>query len=116
MKPSVLQNRFCRQVGYDAELREHCAERGVRYQSFWTLSGNPEALESRQVARVAARLGCTREQAWFAFTIALGITPLTGTTSAAHMQDDLAATQLEITDHESRQLQQLLRPPSSSWF
>lgn len=46
VKPSVLQNRFYADSGYDAEIREFCKENGIMYQSFWTLSANPHILKS----------------------------------------------------------------------
>lgn len=44
VKPTVLQNRFYRQSGYDVEVRAFCREHGITYQSFWTLTGNPDIL------------------------------------------------------------------------
>ena len=89
-KPVVLQNRFYGTTRWDSALRRSCAARGVRYQSFWTLTGNREALGSAAVREFAASRGCTAEAAWFVFVRSLGITPLSGTTSDAHMRDDLA--------------------------
>ena len=42
VRPTFLQNRFYRETGYDAELRAFCKEQGIRYQSFWTLTANPD--------------------------------------------------------------------------
>eukprot|EP00727_Mastigamoeba_balamuthi_P007192 m51a1_g3093 hypothetical protein (285) ;mRNA; f:95221-96241 len=89
VKPVVLQNRFYAESRYDVELRQRCDELGIVYQSFWTLTGNPQMLKTEQLARAAQRLGATKEQAWFAFVMALGIVPLVGTCSEAHMLDDL---------------------------
>lgn len=118
--PIGAENRFYEQSGYDAELRELCAARGVRYQSFWTLTGNKEKLGAPPVTRAAAAHACTREQAWLAFTMALGITPLTGTTSATHMRDDLqVATELRLTPSEVGEMSEMLRPTpraKKGWF
>lgn len=46
VKPTVLQNRFYRDSGYDVQVREFCAQHGIRYQSFWTLTANPHILKS----------------------------------------------------------------------
>ena len=116
VKPSVLQNRFYAQSGYDAELRQMCEARGVRYQSFWTLTANKDALGSRAVGGAAAAHGVTPEQAWFAYMRALGITPLSGTTSEAHMRDDLAAASLQLSPAETRGMARLLRPPGTGWL
>ena len=109
VKPSVLQNRFYAVFGYDVGLREACAARGMRYQSFWTLTGNPDKLSSAPVARAATAHACTAEQAWLAFVVALGVTPLTGTTSEVHMREDLAAAaELRLTSGEVDEMRQLI--------
>ena len=38
VKPAVVQNRFYKKSGYDRELRQWCGAKGIRYQSFWTVS------------------------------------------------------------------------------
>lgn len=45
VKPSFLQNRFYRESGYDRPIRKFCSANGITYQSFWTLTANPHALE-----------------------------------------------------------------------
>lgn len=44
VKPSFLQNRFYAKSGYDKAIRHFCKEKGIRYQSFWTLTGNPRII------------------------------------------------------------------------
>jgi diketogulonate reductase-like aldo/keto reductase len=90
IKPSAVQNRFYADTGFDTELRAFCATHGIAYQSFWTLTANPNLLASPLVARVALERRGTPEQALFALALGLGITPLTGTSSEAHMAEDLA--------------------------
>jgi diketogulonate reductase-like aldo/keto reductase len=46
VKPTVLQNRFYKDSGYDVQIREFCALHGIVYQSFWTLTANPHILKS----------------------------------------------------------------------
>ena len=46
IKPKVLQNRFYSDSGYDRELRAFCLEKGIRYQTFWTLTANPHLLDT----------------------------------------------------------------------
>jgi diketogulonate reductase-like aldo/keto reductase len=45
VKPTVLQNRFYRESGYDTEIRAFCTANNITYQSFWTLTGNPDILK-----------------------------------------------------------------------
>jgi diketogulonate reductase-like aldo/keto reductase len=90
VKPSVLQNRFYADTGYDKELRAFCRERSIAYQSFWTLTANPHLLRSRVVQDLARKHQRSAEQILFRFLTQIGIVPLTGTTSDQHMQDDLS--------------------------
>lgn len=46
VKPTVLQNRFYAESGYDEEVRQFCKENGIAYQSFWTLTANPHILKT----------------------------------------------------------------------
>mgnify|MGYP002630689667 CR=1 FL=1 len=106
-KPTVLQNRFYRDSGHDTALRAFCAAHGVRYQSFWTLTGNPSAVSSDAVRKVAETHACTPQQVWFAFVGALGIVPLTGSRSEEHLRQDLDLPSLATA--EVRELEALLR-------
>ena len=100
VKPKVLQNRFYEKSGYDKELRAFCAAHDVTYQTFWTLTANPRVLKSDAVRGAVARLGVTPAQVLFAWLISSGHQPLTGTTSSAHMTEDLAAPTLVLTPAE----------------
>lgn len=44
VKPSFLQNRFYRNSNYDNEIRRFCDEHSIVYQSFWTLTANPQVI------------------------------------------------------------------------
>ncbi|KAH7040486.1 NADP-dependent oxidoreductase domain-containing protein [Microdochium trichocladiopsis] len=100
--PSVVQNRFYAPTGYDADLRRFCRERGIVYQSFWTLTANNadnrmrgkvDLVGSKPVAKLAAAFKngeVSREVAYYSLVLGLeGITILDGTTSEVHMREDL---------------------------
>ena len=80
--------------------RSFCRAKGITYQSFWTLTGNKNIVQGRAVTAIAKAHGCTPEQAWLGFVRALGITPLTGTTSAEHMANDLRLPRLSEAEVE----------------
>lgn len=90
IKPKVLQNRFYAKIGFDTELRAYCKANGIWYQSFWTLTANRKALGAAEVRKMAERRGLTPQTLMYAFLMQLGHTPLSGTTSPAHMQEDVA--------------------------
>lgn len=89
VKPKIVQNRFYAETRHDSSLRTWCDAHGVRYQSFWTITGNKAVVQGRAVRAVASAHSCTPEQAWLGFVTALGIQPLSGTTSEEHMSEDL---------------------------
>lgn len=103
-----MQNRFYGDTGYDAALRAACRGRGVVYQSFWTLTGNPEMLAHPTLLRVAAAHGVTPACAWLRFVMHLGVVPLVGCASAAHMAEDVALTRMALSLREVLMLGELI--------
>jgi diketogulonate reductase-like aldo/keto reductase len=91
VRPAVVQNRFYPDTAWEGDLRAFCRARGVVFQTFWTLSGNPRLVHAAPVARLAAAAGGVEpEVAFYALVLGLGgTTILDGTTSAAHMTADL---------------------------
>jgi diketogulonate reductase-like aldo/keto reductase len=90
VKPSVLQNRFHSKTGFDVELRAFCQANGIWYQSFSVLTANRRALGGREVKALAREKGLSPQTLMFAFLMQLGyVTPLSGTTSLQHMQEDV---------------------------
>ena len=100
VKPAFVQNRCYARLGWDAKVREVCRANGVRYQGFSLLTANVAEIETRTIAQIAEARHVTRTRVIFAFALAVGMIPLTGTTNRAHMDDDLAAAGLELTPHE----------------
>ena len=54
-------------------------------------------LADPEVDVIARRVGATPEQVIFRFAMQIGMLPLTGTTSAQHMQEDLQAEKISLT-------------------
>jgi len=100
VKPAVLQNRFYADTGYDRELREFCGQHAITYQGFWTLTANPQLLAGAAVTAPAARYGRTPAQILLRYLTQCGIVPLTGTTSATHMREDLEIFEFELNGEE----------------
>ena len=100
IKPAVVQNRFYAATNFDVRIRRFCADHRMIYQSFWTLTANPDLLGSPELQRPAERLGCTAAQVLFRFLTQEGVVPLTGTQSEQHMRDDLAIFEFELDDQE----------------
>jgi diketogulonate reductase-like aldo/keto reductase len=94
--PSFVQNRCYARLGWDREVRSFCSQRKIVYQGFSLLTANVEALRHPLVTGLAARENATPGQVIFAFARSIGILPLTGTTNAEHMKQDLASSGLTL--------------------
>ncbi|MBI2157432.1 MAG: aldo/keto reductase [Candidatus Rokubacteria bacterium] len=105
--PAFVQNRCFARLGWDRDVRAFCRERGIVYQGFSLLTANPEVLRHRLVAAIAARCQATPAQVVFAFARAVGMLPLTGTTDAEHMRQDLASRELSLAADEARAIESL---------
>lgn len=105
-----------------------------RLRSFWTLSGNPALLKSPPILQLSEKHGLTPQQVLFKFCqrrvsrcllrilhadetcpsfsllISIGITPLSGTTNADHMAEDVAVESIpDFSPSEVRGLEAALR-------
>ena len=99
-KPAVIQNRFYAETGYDREIRAFCRQHGLIYQSFWTLTANPQVLAHRIVRELASKYRRTPAQILFRYLTQNGIVPLTGTRSETHMREDLGIFEFELSESE----------------
>ena len=108
IKPAVLQNRFYAKTGYDRAIRDFCRQQGIIYQTFWTLTANPDILAHATVAALAAKHRRTAPQILFRYLSQLGHVPLTGTTSPDHMRQDLAIGEFALADRDCTDLKHLL--------
>ncbi|RDW92844.1 putative aldo-keto reductase (AKR) [Aspergillus mulundensis] len=92
VKPAVVQNRFYGGTQFDVPLRAYCREHEIVYQSFWTLTANPELVQSKPVISLARDSGVSSAAALYGLVLGLGQTTiLDGTTKKEHMKADLAA-------------------------
>jgi len=94
--PAFVQNRCFAWTGWDREVRAFCRQRNIAYQGFSLLTANRQVVGSAAIAELASALDATPSQVVFGFARAIGILPLTGTSSAEHMQQDLASLQIAI--------------------
>ena len=100
VKPIAVQNRFHAATGFDRAIRAYCSSHGVRYQSFWTLTANPQLLAGPVVAALAAKHGRTPAQILFRHLTLSGVVPLTGTRAEDHMREDLEIFDFELSKSE----------------
>jgi diketogulonate reductase-like aldo/keto reductase len=101
VKPALVQNRCFARAGWDLTVRELCEANGIAYQGFSLLTANARELSEPSVVALARQKGCTVPQLVFRFAAQVGVIPLTGTTSGVHMKEDLAASDLTLTEDET---------------
>jgi len=94
--PAFVQNRCYARLGWDRDVRRFCGERKIRYQGFSLLTANPEVLRHPLVTGLAVPANVTPAQIVFSFARGVGMLPLTGTSNADHMKQDLASMGLAL--------------------
>ncbi len=107
-RPVIVQNRFYATTGYDREIRAYCLSNRMFYQSFWTLTANVHVLNHQIVRNLAALYGVSPAQVFLRALTHVGVTPLTGTTSADHMRQDLAIFDFDLKGEEYEAVTALL--------
>jgi len=104
-KPMVVQNRCFAVTGWDHEVREICRDQGIIYQGFSLLTANTGVMTHPAVRAIAKRLSCGIAKLIFSFAMQIGMLPLTGTTNAQHMKDDLAADKFKLSQDDIEQIE-----------
>jgi diketogulonate reductase-like aldo/keto reductase len=105
--PAFVQNRCFARTGWDREVRAFCSQHKIIYQGFSLLTANPEVLRHAPLIALAEKLNATPAQVVFAFARAVGMLPLTGTSSAEHMKQDLASVNLTLPPEVVRAIESM---------
>ena len=105
--PAFVQNRCYARLGWDREIRLFCRERNIVYQGFSLLTANVHVLGHPVVTALAQQTNVTSAQIIFAFARAASMLPLTGTTSADHMSQDLASRGITLAPAAVREIESL---------
>ncbi|MFC4909769.1 aldo/keto reductase [Actinomadura gamaensis] len=103
---AALQNRFDVTQPADVELLRTCERDGIAYVPYFPLGGFGVPDDARLKA-VAARHGATAAQVLLAGLLALSPVTLAipGTSSLEHLEENVAAGELELTSEDLRELQ-----------
>ena len=107
VRPRMVQNRCFAIQGWDRQVREFCAANDLVYQAFSLLTANRKTLASSELTRIAERNGRTAPQIVFRFALQVGMIPLTGTTSADHMHEDLGVFEFSLNAAEVERIEGL---------
>ncbi len=103
--PTFVQNRCYARFGWDREVRKFCSARKIVYQGFSLLTANAEVLRNSRLAGIAKRHEATPAQIVFRFAQMVGMLPLTGTSDAVHMKQDLASSGISLSPDDVRALE-----------
>jgi len=105
--PAFVQNRCFARLGWDREVRSFCGKHKITYQGFSLLTANPEVLQHPPLIALAAQMNATPPQIVFSFARAVGMLPLTGTSNADHMKEDLASLNLRLPPEVVRAMESI---------
>jgi diketogulonate reductase-like aldo/keto reductase len=94
--PAFVQNRCYAIRGWDRDVRAFCREHNIIYQGFSLLTANKAVLHHPVVTDLAEKINATPAQVIFVFARQVGMLPLTGTSSADHMRQDLESRSLDL--------------------
>src|SRR5258708_33211065 len=94
--PAFVQHRCYARLGWDRVVRQFCREHKIVYQGFSLLTANQEVLQHPLIASLAASANATPAQIVVSFARSIGILPLTGTSNAEHMKQDLASRDVKL--------------------
>ena len=103
--PAFVQDRCFARMGWDRHVRLFCRERKIIYQGFSLLTANGDVVRHPLVHGIARRMNATPAQIVFAFARAVGMLPLTGTSSAEHMEQDLASREMVLSADDVREIE-----------
>ena len=110
VRPHFVQNRCYAVQGWDRRIRRFCAANGAVYQGFSLLTANPNVTAHRETIRIGERHGRTVSQIVFRFALDVGILPLTGTTDAEHMGEDLEVFDFRLEPKDVATIEALVAP------
>ncbi len=105
--PRFVQNRCFAVTQWDREVREFCVARDMIYQGFSLLTANAQLFRDPELVGIARRHKKTVAQVIFRFARQVGMLPLTGTTDAAHMAEDLASEGFSLAEDDVRRIESL---------
>ncbi len=104
--PKFVQNRCFASKKWDREIRIFCQKNNVTYQGFSLLTANHKTVKSPLLKQIAQQYQRTPSQVIFRFAYHQGIIPLTGTSSAVHMTDDLEILNFSLNESDVQKIEE----------
>jgi len=100
--PAIIQNNLHSSTQYNIPILPLLKQHDIILQTFWTLSGNREAIDNPQFVSLAKQHKVSPEQLFYAFVMQQGlsnnvrISILDGTTNDEHMRQGLQVAQGDV--------------------
>lgn len=101
-----VQNAFSYVDQSDAGVLDYCTEQGIAYVPYFPLGSAflnmPKVTDDEEVLAVAKRLGVSPAQVGLAWLLrrAANVLLIPGTSSVAHLEDNIAAGDVTLADHD----------------
>ncbi|MFC7929472.1 aldo/keto reductase [Streptomyces cinereoruber] len=107
-----VQNRYNLFDREHEPVLETCEAAGIAFLPWRPVAAAAESGRSAEFAAVAAELGATGPQVLLAWLLARSpvVLPIPGTASLAHLEENLAAADLRLTDAQRRLLDRVTGP------
>ncbi|MGW0201617.1 aldo/keto reductase [Nonomuraea sp. NPDC003201] len=95
----TVQNRYSLTNAFSEDVLEHCEEQGIGFIPFSPIAKGALAVAGSPVDHVAKAVGATPAQVSLAWLLARSpvMMPIPGTSSVAHLEENLAASTVELT-------------------
>jgi pyridoxine 4-dehydrogenase len=107
-----VQNRYNLQDRAQWEgVVDYCEREGIAFIPWFPLAAGPLAREGGPVARIARELGATPGQVALAWLLRRSpvMLPIPGTSKVEHLEENVAATGVELNDEAMRELDEASR-------
>ena len=97
---ATVQNRYNLTDTRSTDVLDYCEQQGIAFLPWAPISAGELAAPGGPVATVAERLGATPSQVALAWLLRRSpvMVPIPGTGSVAHLEENMAAAELELDD------------------
>jgi pyridoxine 4-dehydrogenase len=104
-----VQNRYNLTDRSSEDVREECEREGLGFVPWFPLSTGKLASEDGELAQIAERRQATPAQIALAWLLQRSpvMLPIPGTASVKHLEENVAAAEIELDDGELRELEEL---------
>jgi pyridoxine 4-dehydrogenase len=109
---STVQNLYNLTDRRHEDVLDHCEGAGIAFLPWLPVANGAHAAAGGPLARVARETGGTPVQVALAWLLARSpvMLPIPGTSSAAHLEENMGAARIELTEEQFRRLDALGRP------